>query len=95
MSLGYHEPIRINCTAFWDCGHGSWRDTLSMIKKSGHYSFVILALAFANRLHGPQETDSRYQQCKEAMKSHFEVATPATSPLFREYVARLHGAYKG
>ena len=65
-----------------------------MIKKSGNYSFVILALVAANRLHGPQETDARYQQCKEAMKSHFQVATPATSPLFREYAGRLQDAYK-
>ena len=85
MALCYHEPVRINATLFWDTGHDSWRDTLAMIKKSGNYSFVILALAAANRLHDPQESDSRYHQCKEAMKSHFNISTPVTSPLFREY----------
>lgn len=95
FALGYFEPVRLNVTNYWDPAHGSWRDTLAMIKKSGNFAFILVALVAANRNHGPDSTDLRYLQCRQAMKHHFNVATPRTSPMFLELSGSMMEQFQG
>lgn len=41
--VSFFPPTQLNCTAWWGPAHGSWRDTLRMIKSCGHFAFILLA----------------------------------------------------
>jgi hypothetical protein len=88
-ALCYHEPLKLNVTAFWDQAHGSWRDIQRMVKLCGHYPFLLLSLVTMNLNHGPDSTDLRYHQLRQAMQHHLRVASPASSPLFQALAARM------
>lgn len=89
FALSYHTPLQLNMTAYWDPAHGSWRDILRMVKSCGHYSFMLLTMVTVNLPHGPESSDMRFQQLKEAMSHHFAVSSPSTSPLFSALAPRM------
>lgn len=82
FALAYDRRLQLNISPYWDPAHGSWRDTLRMIKSCGHCSFMLLCMVTINLPHGPEQTDLRFQQLQESMRHHFKFASPQSSPLF-------------
>ena len=69
--------------ALWDWGHGSSRSVLQCFRRCGKCSFVLLVMCVINLVHGPDGTDSRYEQIISSMRHQCEVSGPGSSPLFQ------------
>jgi hypothetical protein len=82
--LMYDQSINIDITP--DTSHGMWRDVQLSIKRTGHWSFLLLMVASFNIVHGPFEEDRFYNVVKEAVLEYFTVADPATCPIFQHYL---------
>jgi hypothetical protein len=82
-ALEYYPPLQLNVMALWDWGHGSSRSVLQCFRKCGKFSFVLLVMCVINLVHGPDGTDTRYEQIISSMRHQCEVSGPGSSPLFQ------------
>ena len=82
-ALLYHGPTKCNITPYYDVSHGVNRDFWLSITDMSLKPFMLLSMIVINLAHGPDESDTRYNQLKETMGSHYQHATPKLSPLFQ------------
>lgn len=82
--LMYDQSLNIDLTP--DTSHGMWRDVQLAIKRTGHWSSLLLLVSTFNVFHGPYEEDRFYHVVKEAVQEYFLVADPSTCPIFQHYM---------
>ena len=82
-ALLYKPDLKLNCSVYFDPSHGANRDFWLAVGDHSLLNFTMLMMIVMNLPHGPDETDVRYQQTKSTMTQHYNIASPATSPIFR------------
>lgn len=85
----YDQNLRLNCSAHYDPSHGSWRDIQGCIRDSGLYQWCLLGLCTMNLSHGPELTDLRFAQIRDAMLHCKNTHTAASCSLFTEHVEKI------
>ena len=88
-ALLYHEPTKCNITPFYDPSHGVNRDFWLSVTEMGLKPFMLLAMIVINLPHGPDESDTRYNQLKEIMTNHYQHVSPKLSPIFQTLSAPI------
>lgn len=89
FAAALHPELSLNVTCMWDPCHGAHRDVMKMWRDAGLFSFVLLALMAMNLPHGPDETDMRFMQVRQAMKECFDVHRASSCELFLGLVPEL------
>ena len=78
-AAGHHFGLAME--SFPDQSHAANRSAYQGTKLAGLGGLILLSVVSWNLPHGPKHTQLRYNQCKERMKSCYELMTPETCPL--------------
>ena len=72
-------------------GPSTWQfeGFLGCIRDSGLYNWLLLAMITMNLPHGPDSTDMRFMQVKDAMVHCFQTHTSSSCELFQEHLPGL------
>ena len=82
--------LSLNFDEVPDLGHGIWNDCKLALRRSGHWSHVLLMLLSWNVRHGPWSEDALMQEVLGAVKNFLNyVRKPTDSPLFMSLVGRM------
>jgi hypothetical protein len=87
--LQYNPLIKLNVSFHWDPAHGSWRDCQGAIRHVGLSQWQLLGLITMNLPHGPDGSDMRYTQVKEAMAHCFRLHDHLSCGLFQGHVREI------
>lgn len=93
-ALCYKSSVRINVSPWFDGSHDAWRSVLEAIRETGSFAFVILILIACNLGHGPDATDMRHTQMRNASEALFKVHTHEDCSLFDYHLGDLVKEYE-
>lgn len=94
-SLLYKKDIQICMTPVWDPAHGAWRDTLGCLRDLGYFPWVLLLMIVINLPHGPDSTDTRFNQMRAATGHIMATQTHRSCVLFQAHIGDMLSDLEG
>ena len=86
----YHFGLAMEC--FPDQSHAANRSVYMGMKSVGLGGIILLSVVSWNLPHGPKHEQLRYNQCKEHMKTCYDLMSPESCPLWLHVESRIIAA---
>ena len=88
-ALLYHAPTQCNVSWWFDGNHDTGRALVEMLKQMGLHGWIIIIMIIINLPHGPDNSDLRYNQLKQAQERLFQVHTFRSCALFQDMASEM------
>ena len=89
-AVQYFEPLKLVVTIYFDIEHGTNRNIWLSLAEVGLKGLMHLGMMAVNLPSMPDDTDMRFAQIRDLVREHFNLMTPATSPIFSYLAPDMH-----
>jgi hypothetical protein len=88
-ALLYHAPTQCNVSWWFGGNHDTGRALVEMLKQTGLHGWIIIIMIILNIPRGPDNSDLRYNQLKQAQERLVQVHTFRSCALFQDMASEM------